>query len=205
MRRVLALWLVLAALYGAFRLWYDGGGGPLSPEEASRYVALLEEQGGDPAQLAALREFLASDDGGDFVMANFIRFREDEAAARAQLDRYMAYMLPALLRRACHPVLAGPVVATALDLWGVEGAERWSMVGLVRYRSRRDLAEIATAPGFRAAHPFKEAAMQQTIAVPVEPALQLGSPRWLAALALVALGAALQPVVRRPGRRGPPF
>ncbi len=29
----------------------------------------------------------------------------------------------------------------ALDLWGIEGAEQWSMGGLVRYRSRRDLME----------------------------------------------------------------
>ena len=83
---------------------------------------------------------------------------------------------------------------------GIEHGERWSMVGLVRYRSRRDLLEIATNPAFRGAHQFKTAAMAQTIAVPVEPYLQLGSPRWLAAGALLAIGLLLQLVL---GRRRP--
>jgi hypothetical protein len=111
----------------------------------------------------------------------------------------MAHMYPALFRRACHPVLAGPVVGRALDLWGIENGERWSLVGLVRYRSRRDVMEISTDPAFRDAHQFKTAAMQQTIAIPLEPAFQLGSPRWLVAGALVTLGALLQLALgRRP-------
>jgi hypothetical protein len=198
MRRTLVLWGILAALYGGFRLWYDGGGGPLTPEEVKGHLAAMQEQGSDPAQLAALREFLAADAGGDFVMANFVRFREGPEA-EADMDRYMAYMMPALLRRACHPVFAGPVVADALDLWGVEDARRWSLVGLVRYRSRRDLLEIAANPAFREVHPFKEKAMQQTIAVPVEPDLLLGSPRSGVALGLLTLGALLQLALR--GRR----
>jgi hypothetical protein len=73
------------------------------------------------------------------------------------------------------------------------------MVGLMRYRSRRDLMNIATAPPFADAHQFKSAAMAQTIAIPVEPFLQLGSPRWLVAGVLLTLGALLQLVLR--GRR----
>jgi hypothetical protein len=73
------------------------------------------------------------------------------------------------------------------------------MVGLVRYRSRRDVMEISTNPAFADAHPFKTAAMAKTIAIPVEPFIQLGSPRWLAAGALLTLGALLQLALgRRP-------
>ena len=96
----------------------------------------------------------------------------------------MAHMYPAMFRRAVPSGARGPVVARALDLWGIENAERWTMVGLVRYRSRRDVIEIATNPAFADAHPFKTAAMAKTIAIPVEPFLQLGSPRWLVAGAL---------------------
>jgi hypothetical protein len=191
MRRSLVLWSVLAALYLGFRLWYDGGGGPLTTEEVARYVATFEERGVEPARVEKLREFLASDTGSDFVMANFIHF-QDSPDAQANLDRYMAHMYPELLERACHPVLAGPVVARALDVWGIENGERWSMVGLVRYRSRRDIMEISTNPAFRDAHQFKTAAMAQTIAIPTEPFLMLGSPRWLVAGALLTLGALLQ-------------
>jgi hypothetical protein len=73
------------------------------------------------------------------------------------------------------------------------------MVGLVRYRSRRDIMEIATNPDFADAHQFKVDAMAQTIAVPVEPFLNLASPRWWVAGGLITLGALLQLLLR--GRR----
>jgi hypothetical protein len=190
-RRSLLLWAILAALYLGFRLWYDGGGGPLTPEEVQHYVWILEERGMAPARIENARKFMADDTGRDFVMANFIDLR-DQPGAQEGLDRYMAHMYPALFARAGHPVLAGPVVGGAMDVWGIENAERWTMVGLVRYRSRRDMIEIATDPAFRDAHKFKSSSMEKTIAIPSEPFLQLGSPRWLVAGALVTLGALLQ-------------
>jgi hypothetical protein len=191
MRRSVLLWSILAALYLGFRFWYDGGGGPLTPEEVQHYVAILEERGTDPSRIENLRKFLADDRGHDFVMANFIDL-QDKPGAQEELDRYMAHMYPAMFARAGHPVLAGPVVGGALDIWGIDGAEHWTMVGLVRYRSRRDMIEIATDPAFSDAYQFKNSAMEKTIAIPSEPFLQLGSPRWLAAGALVTLGALLQ-------------
>lgn len=191
MRRSVLLWSILAALYLGFRLWYDGGGGPLTPEEMQHYVAILEERGTDPSRIENLRKFLADDTGRDFVMANFIDL-QDKPGAQEELDRYMAHMYPAMFARAGHPVLAGPVVGGALDIWGIDGAEHWTMVGLVRYRSRRDMIAIATDPAFRDAYQFKNSAMEKTIAIPSEPFLQLGSPRWLVAGALVTLGALLQ-------------
>ena len=195
MRRSVLLWGILAALYLGFRLWYDGGGGPLRPEEVQHYVAILEERDMDPARVANLHKFLSEDTGHDFVMANFIDV-QDKPGAQEELDRYMAHMYPAMFARAGHPVLAGPVVGGALDLWGIDGAEHWTMVGLVRYRSRRDMIEIATDPAFSDAYKFKGSSMQKTIAIPSEPFLQLGSPRWLMAGALVTLGALLQLALR---------
>jgi hypothetical protein len=206
MRPATIIWVTLAALYGAFLFWYDGGGGPLSPTEIEHYVAILEQRGASSEQIANLRGFLASDPGGDFVMANYIHFRDEPLATGAiapgespqqALDRYMAHMYPALFRRACHPVFGGPVVAGALDIWGVDDAASWSLVGLVRYRSRRDMIEIATDPAFSEAYQHKHAALKQTIAVPVEPFLMLGSPRILLALFGVALAALLQLVLGR--------
>jgi hypothetical protein len=206
MRRTFSVWIVLAVLYGVFLFWYDGGGGPLRPEEIERHVATLEQRGFPPERIASLREFLANDPGRDFVMANFIHFRDVPLAGGAvqpgessqqALDRYMAHMYPALFRRACHPVFAGPVVAPALDVWGVENASRWNLVGLVRYRSRRDMIEIATDPAFADAHQYKIAALEQTIAAPVEPFLLLGNPRVGVALVGLAFGALLQLALRR--------
>jgi hypothetical protein len=200
------MWLLLAVLYGAFLLWYDGGGGPLEPQEIERHLEVFTKRGGEAAQIAGLRDFLASDPGGDFVMANYLEFRDEPLAtgevqpgetSQQVLDRYMKHMYPALLRRACHPVVAGPVVASALDVWGVEGAERWSFVGLIRYRSRRDLVEIAGDPAFGDAHLYKHAALHKTIAVPFAPTVMLGSPRVLLALAGFAFGAVLHLAIGR--------
>ena len=196
MRRSLVLWGVLAAIYLGFRLWYDGGGGPLTPDEVQHYVSILEERGADSTRVESLRRFLADDTGHDFVMANFIDLR-DVPGAQEELDRYMAHMYPAMFARAGHPVLAGPVVGNALDLWGIDGAEHWTMVGLVRYRSRRDMIEIATDPAFHDAYQFKNRSMQKTIAIPSEPFVQLGSPRWLVAGALVTLGSLLELAPKR--------
>ena len=201
MRRSRIAWILLAGLYAAFLFWYDGGGGPLSPQEIERHIGSLEARGVPPERLSKLRAFLENDPGGDFVIANYLHFRDTPLAggelrpgetSQQALDRYMEHMYPALFRRACHPVFAGTVLAGALDLWGVENAERWNLVGLVRYRSRRDMIEIATDPAFADAHQYKNAALEQTIAVPVAPFLMLGSPRVLLALGLLGLGALLQ-------------
>jgi hypothetical protein len=204
-RRRAVVWLALGALYGVFLIWYGGGGGPLSEPEVERYVEKLREGGADPERLAKLRDFLARDDGKPFVMANFIHFREvplpvgdvrPGESSRQVLDRYMAHMVPALLRRGCHPVIAGAVLARSFEVWGIEGGADWSLVGLVRYRSRRDMIEIATDPAFRDAHAYKEAAMAQTIAIPLEPAFLLGDARWGVGLGLLVIGGLVQQLLR---------
>jgi hypothetical protein len=99
----------------------------------------------------------------------------------------MAYMWPALLTRACHPVLFGAAAADALEVWGIDNARAWGQAGLMRYRSRRDLMDIATNPAFRGPHEFKIAAMAKTIAFPVDPWMQAGDPRLILAMALLIL------------------
>ena len=122
----------------------------------------------------------------------------DEMSADEAMDRYMAHMLPAMLKRASHPIFVGPVTHTAMDLVGIDGAEVWSSVGIVRYRSRRDILEIALDPIFDDKHAFKVAALAKTIAVPVEPVIPIGDLRWLT-LPLLLLFYALVLALR--GRR----
>lgn len=203
------IWLPAAVVYAAFFAWYTNLGGSLTQAEVERYVGRMAERGVDPERLARLRAFLESDTGDDLVMVNAILMRErplPEAGVRPDessdevLARYMAHMWPVLLRRACHPVLAGDAVADALESWGVERAERWSSAGMMRYRSRRDLMEIATDPGFEGPHEFKIAAMEKTVAFPIEASLQLGDPRGLLALLLFGASAGLHLAVGRPVR-----
>ncbi len=96
------VWSILAVVYIAFFSWYTSFGGPLSSEEIERYVAIMEERGRSPEEIAPLRAFLESDTGDDFVMVNVIEMREPPQriegvspsdSAQDVLDKYMEYML----------------------------------------------------------------------------------------------------------------
>ncbi|MEM9255210.1 MAG: hypothetical protein AAGA91_07170 [Pseudomonadota bacterium] len=190
-------WLVLVMVWLGFFLWYTSLAGPLTESEIRSFIAQFEARGVDAADLDALREFLESDTGDDFVMANLIEMNNppppiegvpEDANAQELLDVYMAHMYPALFKRASHPVLFGMAAAPAVDIWGIEGANQWTTVAMMRYRSRRDMLEIATNPAFQGPHEFKIAAMKKTIAFPADPWGYLGDPRLLLALVLVIVG-----------------
>ncbi len=201
MGRRLAVWGLPGLLYLSFFAWYTSFAGPLTPDEIESYLARMEANGIPAEGIATLRAFMESDTGGDFLMLNAIDLRDaprrigevgpDETSQQV-LDRYMAHMYPELFRRACHPVFFGPAVARVMDLEGITGAEDWTHGGLVRYRSRRDLLEIASNPAFHGPHEYKIAAMEKTIAYPVEPMLNLGEPRLLLGLLLLVIAMALE-------------
>ena len=201
------VWGIGALLYGVFFAWYTGLRGPLTPDEIDIYVERMASANqADPEELGALRTFLEEDTGGDFIMVNTILMREkplqekgvrpDESSEEV-LARYMEYMWPALLKRACHPVLAGTAVMDAPEAWGIENARRWSSAGMMRYRSRRDLMEIAATPEFNGPHEFKIAAIEKTIAFPIETLLNPGDPRLLMGLILFSLSAGAHLLLRR--------
>lgn len=196
------LWLVPSFLYAAFFVWYTDFGGPLTTAEIDTYVERLRANGASEARVDAVRRFMEADDGGQFVMANYLDMadtppRVDGAPADADADDlmalYMEHMYPALFARACHPVFVGDAVFDALDVSGIAGAQSWSRAALMRYRSRRTMMEISTDPAFAGRHEFKLAALDKTIAFPVSPLLNPGDARLLLALVLLVavLGADL--------------
>ena len=107
------------------------------------------------------------------------------------LAKYMAYMIPALLARASHPVLYGSAASTAMDIMNADGMGTWTAGAGMRYRSRRDMLDISTNPAFSSSHEFKIAAMRKTIAFPIDPWVQLGDPRLVLGLLLGLLGCGL--------------
>ena len=193
------MWLVLAILYTGFFSWYTSFDGPLSQEEMDHYYKILEARNSDgsPEQRARLRKFMEEDTGDDFVMINVIDMYEEPMqisgvsssdTSEDVLDRYMEYMYPALFTRACHPILFGEAANQAMDLMNAPGMEQWTRGAAMRYRSRRDMLEIASNPAFTGAHDFKIAAMAKTIAFPIDPWFHLGDPRLLLALLLGLAG-----------------
>lgn len=180
------LWTAPGLLWLLFCLWYTNTSGSLSEAERQAFLQTAAQMGWGDEQLSSIRRFMDEDDGGQFLMVNLLDLADDPEAG-ANMNRYMEHMLPALLRRACHPTFAGDVVHQAMDLAGIEGAETWGSVGIVRYRSRRDLLEIAMNPVFSDKHDYKIEALAKTIAVPVAPSIYLSDLRLLLLLALLAV------------------
>ena len=172
-------WLLLC-------FWYTNTSGAITAEEREAILAAAAQEGWSDERLSGIERFMVEDDGGQFLMVNLLDLADDPEAS-ANMDRYMEHMLPALLARACHPTFAGNVVHQAMDLAGIEGAETWGSVGIVRYRSRRDLLEIALNPVFSDKHDYKIEALAKTIAVPVAPSIYLSDLRLLLLLVLLAV------------------
>ena len=191
------VWGSLVLIWGLFAFWYTSFGGPLTDAEVAHYMKQAQQGGRTAEELTALRYFLENDTGDDFVMVNVIEMNQvptpvagvDPADSSSDvLNKYMAYMWPALLTRACHPVIFGTAAAPALDLWGLDDAEVWSQAAFMRYRSRRDMLEIASNPDFQGPHEFKIAAIAKTVAFPADPWLSAGDPRLLLGLILAIIG-----------------
>ena len=192
------IWLLPALFFALFLFWYTPSGGTLSDAEVDNFVVKMEANGSSPEAIAMIRQFGEEDTGKHFIMINNIDYDETPGNvagaapgenAQQLMDRYMGHMIPAMLSRGSHPVMMGPAAYRSIDVIGVEGVDIWDMGGLVRYRSRRDFLEIVMDPAFSGKHHFKAAALEKTIAFPVEPDFNLGDPRLLIGLLLLAVTA----------------
>ena len=200
------VWLVSGFLYLAFFGWYTSFGGKLSEAEIDHYMGIMEKRVQDPNELTGLRRFLQEDTGDDFAMLNVIHMYDTPLpvdgvmpgdTSEDVLGKYMQYMWPALLARACHPVMTGSAANQSMELLNTPGMETWSSGALMRYRSRRDLMDITTNPAFSGSHDFKIAAMKKTFAFPVDPWFHLGDPRLLLGLFLFGLASVLSWIFAR--------
>jgi hypothetical protein len=183
------IWGTALILYGAFSLWYNNLGGPLSPAEIEVYAERFQASGSDPERQAAARAFLEADDGGEFFMVNLVRLHEGPVAgpdsdeprpAQEVLGVYTGHFMPALFARAGHVAFAGRATGRYLEAWGVE-----------------PMLELATDPAFEPAHAYKIAAMANTLAFPVAPAMLFFGPRVWVGLLLALIAALGHLVLRR--------
>ncbi len=195
------IWTSALAVYFLFRLSYDNWSGPLRPDEIERFLADLsgryESTGNNPE---ILRAFLEADDGREFVMLNLVKAQmadiPDPATGRMVpgidlLKRYSQRFIPVLLRNGGHPGMVGRKVGGYVDAWNTEPDPGWTLFGLMRYRSRRDMIKLALDPAFKDAHPEKILGTLATFSFPTQRMLSfyLG-PRVTVAL-ILALFASL--------------
>ena len=202
------VWGVALLGYAAFLGWYVNWRGPLSKAEIETLMAQMRASNvghGDQDEIPVIQRFLEEDDGREFFMLNVVRLADCDVAdpltgamrpAREVMAGYTRMFMPALFARGGHPALAARRVGGMVDTWGLGEVPAWSLMGYMRYRSRRDLAHLICNPSFGGAHAFKFAAMPQTFNFPTRPMIMtLASPRiWvgmsfalIAALAQIAL------------------
>lgn len=209
--RGVGIWAIALVVYGGFLLWYDNWDGPLTASEIEVYTERLAARAEtpDPKRRAALIAFLEADDGGEFFMLNLIRVPEGDVPdpdsgeprpASEVLAVYTDFVMPQIFRRGGHPAFAGPAAGGYVDAWGVEPDPGWTFAGVIRYRSRRDLMEMATDPGFDAKHAYKIAGMASTLAFPVSPSVFFVGPRAWLALAVALLAALIHLALGRSRR-----
>ena len=187
-----AIWGGAVLAYGLFWAWYMGFGRRIDAAEIDALMALLDRHGTEGGQREVLRRFLEEDTGRSFVMVNLLQFNEPREQARAAMMEYQRRFMGRLLRLAGHPVFVGRAAGTRnIEQWGIE-ADGWDVAGLVRYRSRRDLARMVAFSFEGDVRDAKHLALQRTFAFPVDPWMVSGGPCVVVALAIALLAALAQ-------------
>jgi len=197
------VWLGALVAYALFRAWYDNWRGPLSADEIEAFFRKMHgSKSAAENDLSVLREFLENDDGKDFVMLNLVRVERANVPhpttgkptpGSELLRQYIRSFLPALIRRAGHPAVVGRKIGGYVDAWRVGADPGWTMMGYMRYRSRRDMMLLITQPRFLEMHPFKMAGTAETFSFPTQPQFLLfASPRWWIALVILVAASFVQ-------------
>ena len=194
------IWGGALALYLLFRLWYDGLRRPLTGAEIDAFFEQVHGRYGGNTDPAALRAFLEADDGREFVMLNLVKVEPGMVSdlvtgelrpGAEMMRRYSDPFVRALIARGGHPGMVGQKVGPYVDAWNVEGDPGWTLFGLMRYRSRRDMIRLAADSRFAEVHPYKLLGIPTTFSFPTQRrvSLYVGPRVWVALV--LALGAAL--------------
>ena len=213
MNKGLRNWFILIFIYCTFFVWYTDLGGKLDSDEIATYLVKMQDNReavgfSSPAekerakeQGVIIEEFMREDTGRQFFVVNNIDMSENpqdvEGAQPGEdadqlMSRYMEHMYAELFKRASHPVFLGNAVSPAIDIVGIENAKSWDSAALMRYKSRRAFMEIVSNPKILGKHEFKIAALNKTIAYPVETVIYLSDPRLLLGFILIIIGLIIQ-------------
>jgi hypothetical protein len=192
----IVIWSLAILAYAAFWCWYVGFRGKISAAETEQIMRLVDARHSvTPKQRDNLYNFLANDDGRDFVMVNLLELKKPVKGSRKNLDTYQKIFLGALLRKAGHPVMIASAASGNIENVACDNADDWMAAGMVRYRSRRDFMEMLPATIGSEHHGLKLDSLAKTFAFPASPWFVFGGPRVLVALALALVAALAQLVV----------
>jgi len=160
---------LISALLLALLYWYHSGSEVLSQQDVDQYITAIDKQSKDPGgrhDMDALREFLENDDGKAFYTVNLYKFFEQaqyqdqrplQGSGREAFERFSQVMVRLLATHASHPVFAGEWPGAGVN----SNTKNWDRIVIVRYRSRRDIADIFASQDFARASADKWAALEK--------------------------------------------
>jgi len=175
----------------ALMYWYQWSARTLTLSEVDAYMAEIEAQTQNPGpqhDLPALRKFLEEDDGKPIYTANMYDFKdvadypEDSGfsgSGEEAYDRFSSVMIPLMTKRGSHPIYGSN--------WADEANSKWDRIVIVRYRSRRDLADLFATEAFAEASLHKWASLRKHERMLVQ-ALHIPDGRYIAMLIAMVAG-----------------
>ncbi len=168
-KTITGLVILAALLIAAFSVWYSGGITPLSSAEVNQLINKIQSQPKTPGgkhDISKLKQFLNDDDGQPFYTVNLYKYypqaqythgsgmpREMEGTGRQAYDRFSKVMVGLLAMHASHPIFG--------SAWMDSNINEWDRLVIVRYRSRRDIAQIFASDEFAQASTHKWAGLEK--------------------------------------------
>lgn len=178
----------ITVIFILFSAWYGGNGKPITSEQGAEYLKRLQTAYANlPPEEAIfvenMRNMIAKDDGKEFYAVNLEKLKQGQEAQDA--DRaYVAVVFPQLLKRAGHPVFAGPPIGLSLGEYG----NTIDRVAVVRYRSLKDMIEMTLEPAFIEGSDYKFASLEHTEVFLAKPQISFMHVRIIVALFLIVVG-----------------
>lgn len=180
----------MVLLYGSFWIWYGGDGDPISQAEGEKMLAQIEQLHGvkfeDTSEGSMSRNLLAmlpNDDGKEFYAVN-LETRNKGAKAKEAETRYGEIVVPLLLERGGHPVFVSERAGLMLGKYG----EQIDRVGVVRYRSLRDLLDMILDERMVEGNAFKTASLAHTEVFITRPTITAVQVRLVLGMLLLIIG-----------------
>ena len=180
----IVIWIIALSLYALFWLWYCGVKGRLSKHEVEIFISSFEAKGLSERALSNIREFLEQDDGREFFMVNLLEIKSPKRESQQLLMGYFKKFMSGMIPRGGHPLFLAKAAAKNIENLNCEHADNWSSAGIIRYRGRRDFAQIVLKTFGSEHHADKLLSMEKTLAFPSTTTLLVGSPKVIVALAL---------------------
>ena len=180
----IVIWIIALSLYALFWLWYCGLKGRLSKHEVEIFISSFEAKGLSESALSNIREFLEQDDGREFFMVNLLEIKSPKSESQKLLMGYFKKFMSGMIPRGGHPLFLAKAAAKNIENLNCEHADNWSSVGIIRYRSRRDFAQIVLNTFGSEHHADKLLSLKKTLAFPSTTTLFFGSPKIIIALVL---------------------